>query len=124
MAQIRKYIRERLIAEFKGQDRGAAAKASRDSGISRAHITNVLSEKSSAGELVARQLAAYWGMSYAELEAVACGEATPRAVTEPSTSESGPSLDEIREMLRAEIRAEMRAALADRPAATKPPGRR
>ncbi len=107
MSEIRRYIRERLLAEFKGKKRGAAAEASRAIGISTAHMTNMLSEKSSAGEVAARKVAAYWGMTYAQLESVACGEMSLGLVPNqpPSTPTPQPNLDTIREMLREEIRS-------------------
>ncbi len=106
MAEIRRYIRERLRAEFRGKPRGAPAAASRAIGISTAHMTNLLSEKSSAGEVAARKVAAYWGMTFAQLEAAACREVPPpHEVRAPDAPGSTPDLDAIREILREEIRA-------------------
>lgn len=74
--QVKDYVRERLRAEVRTGKRGTSARLSEALGISTAHVANLTSDPPSRqpGEDVARSAAAYWGISYAKLEAIACGD--------------------------------------------------
>lgn len=68
--EIGEFVRERLREEC-GQNRGKAAEIARATNYTPAHIAQVQQDKrpgAGVGEGFARAMAAYWGMSYAEME--------------------------------------------------------
>lgn len=76
------YISARIAAETKGEGkRGEAAKIAKKTGFSSAHIANVSNGNiRGVGDDFARAMAKFWGMTYAQLEAVATGHATDPVV--------------------------------------------
>lgn len=71
MRLVRIYVQRRLQAEVKAQPRGYAAQLSRKLDVSTAHMANLLNDKANVGEQVLRKFAAYWGMTFDELERAA-----------------------------------------------------
>lgn len=80
--RIKQYVLARLRADLADAPRGAQARLARRLGVSGAHLSNMLSRTPSRqpGEDFRRRVATHWGVSYAQLEALALGEetATPR----------------------------------------------
>ncbi len=86
-----------------GKPRGYQAALERKLPTSNATIPNVLVGKRGIGIDLAHKLAKHWGMTYAELEQIACGDA-------PSLAPPA-SLDELRALLEAELPAAVRKAI-------------
>lgn len=82
---IARYVRHRLSEECR--EYGAQARIAREIGVSGAHLNNVRGGSRGVGEDLARALARFWGMSYADLEEVAVewAEANP-AETAPASA--------------------------------------
>ncbi len=72
---IQEYVRERLRAEAKGP-RGTQAQLAKDLGIEPPHLSNMIQPvpTRSPGEDVRAAAAAHWGLTMAQLEALALGE--------------------------------------------------
>jgi hypothetical protein len=79
--RIKQYVLARLREELANAPRGAQAKLAKHLGVSGAHLSNMLSTTPSRqpGEDFRRKVAAHWGVSYAQLEALALGEDLPPA---------------------------------------------
>lgn len=84
MKRIQAYVKKRLQAEL-GPDppHGAQADLARKLGVAGPHLSNILAPKTSpntrgGGEYLQRAAAKMWGLSYAQLEALAMGEAVPQ----------------------------------------------
>lgn len=77
--RIKEYVLARLRGELSAAPRGAQARLARRLGVSGAHLSNMLSAAPSRqpGEDFRRKVAAHWGMTYAQLEALAIGEEMP-----------------------------------------------
>ncbi len=77
--RIKQYVLARLRQELGDAPRGAQAKLARRLGVSGAHLSNMLSPTPSRqpGEDFRRKVAAHWGFTYAQLEALALGEEPP-----------------------------------------------
>jgi hypothetical protein len=79
--RIKQYVLARLRDELGSAPRGAQAKLARRLGVSGAHLSNMVSATPTRqpGEDFRRKVASHWGVTYAELEALALGEDRPRA---------------------------------------------
>jgi transcriptional regulator with XRE-family HTH domain len=87
--RIKQYVLARLREELANAPRGAQARLAKRLGVSGAHLSNMLSATPSRqpGEDFRRKVAAHWGISYAQLEAIALGEEPPTS-TAKSTAHS------------------------------------
>lgn len=94
--RIKEYVLARLRDELGHAPRGAQARLARRLGVSGAHLSNMLSPTPSRqpGEDFRRKVAAHWGVTYAELEALALGEEAPpnHAVTDGGADAMPPNL--------------------------------
>lgn len=83
--RIKQYVLARLREELALAPRGAQARLAKRLGVSGAHLSNMLSTTPTRqpGEDFRRKVAAHWGVSYAQLEALALGEDLP-----PSSAQS------------------------------------
>jgi len=74
--RIKEYVLARLRDELACAPRGAQAQLAKKLGVSGAHLSNMLSPSPSRqpGEDFRRKVASHWGVSYAQLEAIALGE--------------------------------------------------
>jgi hypothetical protein len=81
--RIKEYVLVRLRGELSAAPRGAQARLAKRLGVSGAHLSNMLSKAPTRqpGEDFRRKVAAHWGMTYAQLEALATGEEMPPAST-------------------------------------------
>ncbi len=79
--RIKQYVLARLREELGNAPRGAQARLAKQLGVSGAHLSNMLSSTPSRqpGEEFRRKVAAHWGITYAQLEALALGEEMPPA---------------------------------------------
>jgi len=77
------YVRTRLQEECAGR-RGKQAEVARETKFSSAHVANVVTRNRSIGDDFAHAMAAYWGMSFAELE-IAALERARKAPRSPSS---------------------------------------
>lgn len=82
--RIKQYVMARLREELGHAPRGAQARLAKQLGVSGAHLSNMLSSSPSRqpGEEFRRKVAAHWGMTYAQLEALALGEEPPPSSTQ------------------------------------------
>lgn len=79
--RIKEYVLARLREELACAPRGAQAQLAKTLGVSGAHLSNMLSKSPTRqpGEAFRRTVAAHWGVSYGQLEAMALGEdSSPR----------------------------------------------
>lgn len=113
--RVREYVRDRLRREIDGKPRGYQSKVAKRVGVTTAHMSNLVSANPTrqAGESVCRKAAEYWGISYAELEELACGPSEPPAAL-ATVHAFEPNLDTVRKMLREELAAAIAAALDER----------
>lgn len=83
--RIKQYVLARLREELANAPRGAQARLAKRLGVSGAHLSNMLSATPSRqpGEDFRRKVAAHWGISYAQLEALALGEEPPASAAKP-----------------------------------------
>jgi transcriptional regulator with XRE-family HTH domain len=83
--RIKQYVLTRLRGELANAPRGAQAKLAKRLGVSGAHLSNMLSSTPSRqpGEDFRRKVAFHWGVSYAQLEALALGEEPPPSASKP-----------------------------------------
>ena len=83
--RIKQYVLARLREELGNAPRGAQARLAKRLGVSGAHLSNMLSSTPSRqpGEDFRRKVAAHWGVSYAQLEALALGEEPPASTSKP-----------------------------------------
>jgi len=83
--RIKQYVLARLREELANAPRGAQARLAKRLGVSGAHLSNMLSATPSRqpGEEFRRKVAAHWGISYAQLEALALGEEPPPSTSKP-----------------------------------------
>src|SRR5688572_3637804 len=83
--RIKQYVLARLRDELANAPRGAQAQLAKKLGVSGAHLSNMLSPSPSRqpGEDFRRKVAAHWGISYAQLEALALGEEAPSSTSQP-----------------------------------------
>lgn len=124
--RIKDYVLARLRDELACAPRGAQARLAKKLGVSGAHLSNMLSPSPSRqpGEDFRRKVAAHWGVTYGELEAIALGEDPPRATLTPVSwrSEEVPAnlaavladyawMDELPSELRAVVREQARLHL-------------
>lgn len=77
--RIKEYVLARLREELGNAPRGAQARLAKALGVSGAHLSNMLSPNPTRqpGEDFRRKVAVHWGISYAQLEALALGEEAP-----------------------------------------------
>lgn len=125
--RIKDYVLARLRDELACAPRGAQARLAKKLGVSGAHLSNMLSTNPSRqpGEDFRRKVAAHWGVSYGQLEAIALGEdPAPRSTLTPVAwrSEEVPAnlaavladyawMDELPSDLRAVVREQARLHL-------------
>jgi transcriptional regulator with XRE-family HTH domain len=83
--QIKHYVLARLREELVNAPRGAQARLAKKLGVSGAHLSNMLSSRPTRqpGEDFRRKVAAHWGVSYGQLEALALGEDPPASTQKP-----------------------------------------
>lgn len=83
--RIKHYVLARLREELRLAPRGAQARLAKRLGVSGAHLSNMLSTTPTRqpGEDFRRKVAAHWGVSYAQLEALALGEDMPSSMPSP-----------------------------------------
>jgi len=83
--RIKQYVLARLREELGNAPRGAQARLAKRLGVSGAHLSNMLSSTPSRqpGEEFRRKVAAHWGVTYAQLEALALGEEPPASSSKP-----------------------------------------
>ncbi len=83
--RIKQYVLARLREELGNAPRGAQARLAKQLGVSGAHLSNMLSSTPSRqpGEDFRRKVAAHWGVTYAQLEALALGEEPPPSASHP-----------------------------------------
>ena len=91
--QIKNYVLARLREELASAPRGAQAQLAKKLGVSGAHLSNMLMTRPSRqpGEDFRRKVAAHWGMSYAQLEALALGEEAPESREKPTAGGDAPN---------------------------------
>ena len=120
--QIKQYVLARLREELASAPRGAQAQLAKQLGVSGAHLSNMLSPSPTRqpGEDFRRKVAAYWGVSYAQLEALALGEEHPESMSKmrsslaplppnlASTLETYVWMPELPEELRRVVRVQAR----------------
>lgn len=121
--RIKQYVLARLRDELASGARGAQAQLAKKLGVSGAHLSNMLSSSPSRqpGEDFRRKVAAHWGVSYAQLEALALGEEPPASSATPRHSSVAPMpanlaatlatydwMAELPEELRVLVRAQAR----------------
>jgi transcriptional regulator with XRE-family HTH domain len=84
--RIKQYVLARLREELANAPRGSQARLAERLGVSGAHLSNMLSSTPSRqpGEDFRRKVAAHWGVSYAQLEALALGEDPPPSMLKPT----------------------------------------
>ncbi|MDF2693280.1 MAG: hypothetical protein K0S65_1663 [Labilithrix sp.] len=82
---IKQYVLARLREELGNAPRGAQARLAKRLGVSGAHLSNMLSSTPSRqpGEDFRRKVASHWGLTYAQLEALALGEEPPASSSQP-----------------------------------------
>lgn len=85
---IKHYVLARLREELADAPRGSQARLAKRLGVSGAHLSNMLSSSPSRqpGEEFRRKVAAHWGITYAQLEALALGEEASTTPTQPPAS--------------------------------------
>lgn len=87
--RIKEYVLARLREELACAPRGAQAQLAKKLGVSGAHLSNMLSKSPTRqpGEDFRRKVAAHWGVSYGQLEAIALGDelASPESRSKPVT---------------------------------------
>lgn len=85
--RIKQYVLTRLREELAHAPRGGQAALAKSLGVSGAHLSNMLSPSPSRqpGEEFRRKAAEHWGISYADLEALALGEEPPPSAAKPVT---------------------------------------
>lgn len=90
--RIKQYVLARLRDELATAPRGSQAQLAKKLGVSGAHLSNMLSTSPSRqpGEDFRRKVAAHWGISYAELEALALGEDAPASTSQPVHHKDAP----------------------------------
>lgn len=92
--RIKEYVLARLRGELACAPRGAQAQLAKKLGVSGAHLSNMLSRSPTRqpGEDFRRKVAAHWGMSHGQLEAISLGEEAPTSTTTPVSwrTEDGP----------------------------------
>lgn len=92
--QIKAYVLARLRDELACAPRGAQAQLAKKLEVSGAHLSNMLSHNPTRqpGEDFRRKVAAHWGVSYGQLEAISLGEETPASTSKPVAwrDEEGP----------------------------------
>lgn len=90
--RIKQYVLARLREELASGPRGAQAQLAKRLGVSGAHLSNMLSPNPSRqpGEDFRRKVAAHWGVTYAQLEALALGEDPPASASKPVHGRIGP----------------------------------
>ena len=83
--RIKEYVVARLRAELACAPRGAQAQLAKALGVSGAHLSNMLSRSPTRqpGEDFRRKVAAHWGVSYGQLEAISLGEEAPTSTSKP-----------------------------------------
>ncbi|MBX3199734.1 MAG: hypothetical protein KF850_33645 [Labilithrix sp.] len=83
--RIKQYVLARLREELGNAPRGSQARLAKRLDVSGAHLSNMLSSTPSRqpGEDFRRKVAAHWGVTYAQLEALALGEEPPPSTSEP-----------------------------------------
>jgi transcriptional regulator with XRE-family HTH domain len=83
--RIKQYVLARLREELANAPRGAQARLAKRLGVSGAHLSNMLSSTPSRqpGEEFRRKVATHWGVTYAQLEALALGEEPPVSSSHP-----------------------------------------
>ena len=83
--RIKEYVLARLRDELGCAPRGAQAQLAKKLGVSGAHLSNMLSHSPTRqpGEDFRRKVAALWGVSYGQLEAIALGEEAPASTSKP-----------------------------------------
>lgn len=113
---IKQYVLARLRDELANAPRGAQARLAKSLGVSGAHLSNMLSPNPTRqpGEDFRRKVAFHWGVSYAQLEALALGEDPPpsgrKGVDCPTPSNLASALreytwmDELPDELRVVVR--------------------
>lgn len=81
--RIKQYVLSRLREELASAPRGAQAQLAKKLGVSGAHLSNMLSTSPSRqpGEDFRRKVASHWGITYAQLEALALGEEPPASTS-------------------------------------------
>lgn len=79
--RIKEYVLARLREELGNAPRGAQARLAKALGVSGAHLSNMLSPNPTRqpGEDFRRKVAVHWGITYAQLEALALGEDSPES---------------------------------------------
>src|SRR3954469_6135966 len=86
--RIKEYVLARLREELACAPRGAQAQLAKKLGVSGAHLSNMLSHNPTRqpGEDFRRKVAAHWGVSYGQLEAIVLGdESSPASSSKPMT---------------------------------------
>ena len=83
--RIKEYVLARLSEELACAPRGAQAQLAKKLGVSGAHLSNMLSRNPTRqpGEDFRRKVAAHWGVSYGQLEAIALGDEAPHSTSKP-----------------------------------------
>jgi transcriptional regulator with XRE-family HTH domain len=83
--RIKQYVLARLREELGTAPRGAQAQLAKRLGVSGAHLSSMLSATPTRqpGEDFRRKVASHWGITYAQLEAIALGEEPPVSMTQP-----------------------------------------
>lgn len=95
-ALVARYVQKRLVVEC--AERGVASRIARELGFTTAHIANA-KNYGSVGDKFARAIAAYWGMTYDQLQAVATGKASAPDVApavDPVASPAPPPTSDVR----------------------------
>lgn len=90
--RIKQYVLTRLREELANAPRGAQARLAKRLGVSGAHLSNMLSSTPSRqpGEDFRRKVSTHWGITYAQLEALALGEEPPPSNVKSLKSDAMP----------------------------------
>lgn len=91
--RIKQYVLARLREELGNAPRGAQARLAKKLEVSGAHLSNMLSTHPTRqpGEDFRRKVAVHWGVTYAQLEALALGEEPPASASKPVNGSSSYS---------------------------------
>ena len=92
--RIKQYVLARLREELANAPRGGQARLAKKLEVSGAHLSNMLSTNPTRqpGEDFRRKAAVHWGLSYAQLEALALGEELPPSSSTKPVASYPPNL--------------------------------
>lgn len=95
--RIKQYVLTRLREELAHAPRGGQAALAKSLEVSGAHLSNMLSANPSRqpGEEFRRKAAKHWGITYAQLEALALGDEPPASTSRRTEAALPPNLKAV-----------------------------